>query len=69
LLEHVRLAHPLGGGFQDAVAPLWYRLTDGCHPNRDTVGALRAGGFRVDEIVPHLGGLVLGIRARAPEAA
>jgi ubiquinone/menaquinone biosynthesis C-methylase UbiE len=69
LLEHVRLAHPLVGAFQDAIAPLWYRLAEGCHPNRDTVGTLRAAGFAVEETVPHLGGLVLGIRARAPGAA
>ena len=62
-------SYSMYAGVQDALAPLWSRLADGCHPNRDTVGMLRAGGFSVDEIVPHLGGLVVGIRARAPEAA
>jgi ubiquinone/menaquinone biosynthesis C-methylase UbiE len=69
LLEHVRLAHPLVGEFQDAIAPLWYRLTAGCHPNRDTVAILEASGLVVEDVVPHLGGLVVGIRARAPGAA
>src|SRR4051812_26061470 len=45
LLEHVRLAHPLAAAWQDAIAPLWARLVEGCHPNRDTVGSLREAGF------------------------
>jgi hypothetical protein len=48
---------------------LWRRLAEGCQLNRDAVGAPRAGGVLVDEIVPHWGGLVLGIRAHTPEVA
>ncbi|NKX53054.1 class I SAM-dependent methyltransferase [Arthrobacter sp. E918] len=46
-LEHVR-----GTGrharIQDAVQPLWSFAAQGCHPNRDTVAALRAAGFSVE---------------------
>jgi hypothetical protein len=58
----------LGSLHRWTTAPLWCRLAEGCHPNRDTVGTLRAAGFAVEEIVAYLGGLVPGIRARAPEA-
>ena len=66
LLEHVRVARPLVGAFQDAVAPLWYRLADGCHPNRDTLGSIRDAGLVVDHVDTYLGGLLLAIQARTP---
>lgn len=48
-IEHVR-----GTGrrakWQDRVAPIWAFFTLGCHPNRDTVSAIEAAGFRLTEI-------------------
>src|SRR5207245_642943 len=35
--------------WQDFIQPAWTRVTGGCHPNRDTEGAVRRAGFRVDE--------------------
>ena len=49
-LEHVRLEHSLWGCVQDAVTPLWKALFAGCHPNRNTVAALRQAGFDVEEL-------------------
>jgi ubiquinone/menaquinone biosynthesis C-methylase UbiE len=49
-LEHVRLEHPLWSRVQDAVTPLWRALCAGCHPNRDTVTAIRRAGFAVTEL-------------------
>ena len=49
-LEHVRLAHPFWGRVQDAVTPLWKALCAGCHPNRDTVAAIRRAGFALVEL-------------------
>jgi SAM-dependent methyltransferase len=48
--EHVRSAHGLVAVAEDAVTPLWSRLAGGCHPNRDTVGTLRAGGFDILDV-------------------
>lgn len=48
-IEHVRAE----GGYaraQDGVLPLWRRLFAGCHPNRDTLGEIRAAGFEVGRI-------------------
>jgi len=49
MLEHVRADGPWHARIQDAVQPLWTRLTGGCRPNRDTVAAVRAAGFRLEE--------------------
>ncbi len=67
-MEHVR-----GSGrvarWQDRIEPLWRRLFAGCHPNRDTVAAIEAAGFRLENFerfdppvplssfVPHVQGI------------
>lgn len=48
--EHVRSANPLLGLAQDAITPMWSRSSGGCHPNRDTVAAIRAAGFHIDSV-------------------
>jgi ubiquinone/menaquinone biosynthesis C-methylase UbiE len=45
-IEHVRGAGNIAR-WQDRIEPLWRRLLAGCHPNRDTVTAIEAVGFRV----------------------
>ncbi len=59
-LEHVRLEHPFWGRLQDAVTPLWSALCAGCHPNRDTVGAIQRAGFAIDEIEHYAFGPIPG---------
>ena len=48
MLEHVRSTRGWKAGVQDLLQPAWTRLTGGCHPNRDTEGAVEAGGFDID---------------------
>ncbi|MBI2168811.1 MAG: methyltransferase domain-containing protein [Actinobacteria bacterium] len=48
-LEHVRGVGSLAE-WQDRWLPLWKWFGVGCHPNRDTEAAIRAGGFEVEEI-------------------
>lgn len=48
LYEHVRSPRPGVARLQDRVERPWRWLAGGCHPNRDTVGALRARGFHVE---------------------
>lgn len=74
-MEHVRGSGRIGR-WQDRIEPLWRRLFAGCHPNRDTVAAIEAAGFRLENFerfetpmplssfVPHVRGT-----ARAVEAA
>ncbi|MBI4514004.1 MAG: hypothetical protein HY702_07830, partial [Gemmatimonadetes bacterium] len=42
------------------------RLADGCHQNRDTVGAAKRSGLVVEAVRPHLRGYMLEIDARVP---
>ena len=48
-IEHVR-GEGRAARWQDRVTPLWRRLAGGCHPNRDTVAAMRTAGFRVEPL-------------------
>jgi ubiquinone/menaquinone biosynthesis C-methylase UbiE len=48
--EHVRSSSRLVGWLEDAVTPLWRRSAGGCHPNRDTVAAIRDAGFVVGDL-------------------
>lgn len=63
LLEHVRAHTPIVARIQDLVDPAWSALLAGCHPNRDTLTAVRNAGFHVRSVRPHLRGLVLEIAA------
>lgn len=46
--EHVRSRRALLGRWQDAADVVWPRLMGGCHPNRDTLTAIRDSGFAVE---------------------
>jgi len=48
--EHVRATTPRMAALQDLLDPAWRRLAGGCHPGRDTAGALAAGGFELVEL-------------------
>jgi ubiquinone/menaquinone biosynthesis C-methylase UbiE len=63
LVEHVRVDNRVIAGAQDAITPLWKELAGGCHLNRDTLAAVERAGFRVCEVHPRIGGLIIGIDA------
>jgi ubiquinone/menaquinone biosynthesis C-methylase UbiE len=48
--EHVRSGRRAVAWLQHAIAPMWGHFAGGCHPDRDTVGALRANDFRVSDL-------------------
>jgi SAM-dependent methyltransferase len=48
--EHVRSARSGFARYQDAVDRVWPRLMGGCHPNRDTLAAIRGAGFEVERV-------------------
>jgi ubiquinone/menaquinone biosynthesis C-methylase UbiE len=48
--EHVRSTHATVALLEDAITPLWSRMAGGCHPNRDTVAAIREAGFDITEV-------------------
>ncbi|MGN7198655.1 class I SAM-dependent methyltransferase [Arthrobacter sp. SAFR-044] len=47
--EHVRSARPLLARAEDVLTPVWGRFMGGCHLNRDTLAAITAAGFRVQD--------------------
>lgn len=48
MLEHVRATAPWKAWWQDRTQPLWTWISGGCHPNRDTEGAVEACGFAIE---------------------
>lgn len=66
MLEHVRVAQPIVAWMQDWLTPAWRRIAGGCRLNRRTTESVAAGGFDIESVVPHAGGLFLEISARAP---
>ncbi len=46
-IEHVRATGSMAR-WQDRIEPLWGRLLGGCHPNRDTVAAIKEAGFEIE---------------------
>ena len=48
-IEHVR-ARDSTARLQDRIEPLWGLLLGGCHPNRDTVAAIREAGFEAETL-------------------
>ena len=48
MLEHVRSEVRAVSMLQNVAQPAWTLITGGCHPNRDTEGALRRVGFEID---------------------
>jgi SAM-dependent methyltransferase len=51
-LEHVR-GEGRRARWQDRAVPIWRRIGAGCHPNRDSVGAIEAAGFAIEELRVH----------------
>lgn len=58
-LEHVRSRNPRLARWQDRLTPFQKLVGGGCHPNRDTLGAIERAGFVV-------AGLERGAVPRAP---
>ncbi len=73
-IEHVR-AEGHAARWQDRLTPAWRRLNAGCHPNRDTVAAIRAAGFvvtalrRLDDVpaLPWIRPIVAGVAVAPAE--
>ena len=62
-IEHVRGRPGPLAAFQDAISPLWRRVTGGCHPNRNTLRVLQEAGFQVHLRGQHLLGILLEAEA------
>ena len=65
----VAIEHVLGSGrpavWRHRLAPLWSRVAAGCRLDRDTVPAIRAAGFAIDELDEFLAGPAWGPTGQA----
>src|SRR5689334_13089096 len=52
VLEHVRSDDSRLARWQDRLAGPWGWMAGGCHPNRDTIGVLRAAGIEPGALEP-----------------
>lgn len=68
-LEHVRIDRPIIGRLQDLLTPIWQRVAGGCRLNECTLEAIQDAGFQVDDVHPHLKGLVLAVETSVPSAS
>lgn len=48
--EHVRMESRFAGWLQDQLTPIWKRLCDGCHLNRETTKIIQSAGFNITEM-------------------
>ena len=55
-LEHVRAGSTAWAALQDAAAPIWSAVADGCHPNRSTLSAIQHCGLDVIQLRPFQAG-------------
>jgi SAM-dependent methyltransferase len=55
-LEHVRARNRFARALQTVLTPLWCRVADGCHLDRDTLSAIAAAGFQVTMLAQRDGG-------------
>jgi gluconolactonase len=56
-MEHVRGKGRLRGIFQDISMPLWRTCFEGCHPNRNTIAAIKASALELIETTEFGNGL------------
>ncbi len=66
LIEHVRAPQASVAALQTALTPVQRRVAGNCHLDRRTVDALRAAGFTIEEVRPHLRGSLVEVMARTP---
>lgn len=67
LFEHVKMDQKMMGKAQEALTPIWKKLCDGCHLDRDTLGLVKSTGWDVQKVTSYYGGLFLAIECRNPK--
>ncbi|ASK62783.1 SAM-dependent methyltransferase [Virgibacillus phasianinus] len=63
IFEHVKMNQELLAKLQDALTPLWEKVCDGCHLNRDTLRLLKESGIDLGKIDYYYKGLFLAVEA------
>ncbi|MCT8136715.1 class I SAM-dependent methyltransferase [Anaerobacillus sp. CMMVII] len=64
IIEHVKMQQPLFAILQNMITPLWKRLCDGCHLNRNTEQTVKDAGFEIISMISHLSSFAVTIIAK-----
>ncbi|MCR8644450.1 class I SAM-dependent methyltransferase [Paenibacillus sp. N1-5-1-14] len=64
LFEHVRHKNIMLATLQDVMTPIWKKVCDGCHLNRDTIELIREEGFEIVEVKTYLSSIFVTIEIR-----
>ncbi|WP_223638578.1 class I SAM-dependent methyltransferase [Planococcus sp. 4-30] len=64
LFEHVKMDQKMLGKTQEALTPIWKRVCDGCHLDRDTLQLVKESGLHIEKVTSYYGGLFLTIECR-----
>ncbi|MFG6147881.1 class I SAM-dependent methyltransferase [Halobacillus sp. B23F22_1] len=67
LFEHVKMEQEWMAFTQKAVTPLWKRLCDGCHLDRETLKLVKESKIKIDCVEDYFGGLFVTIIGHLPE--
>lgn len=60
-LEHVKMKQPFVAKLQHFATPIWRRLADGCHLNRDTLQLIEQSGLNIVTIDQYYKGLFIAV--------
>ncbi|ALC92037.1 methyltransferase type 11 [Bacillus sp. FJAT-18017] len=61
VFEHVRMNHPGMAKAQELLNPVWKRICDGCHLDRDTLSLLKEHEIHIDHVHSYYKGLFLTV--------
>lgn len=59
--EHVQMKQPFLAKIQNLLTPIWQRMADGCHLNRNTLQLIEREGFQIKQVNSSYKGLFLTI--------
>ncbi|KON87700.1 methyltransferase type 11 [Sporosarcina globispora] len=61
--EHVKMKQPALAFAQETLNPIWKRICDGCHLDRDTLQTIRESGMKVTNVTAYYKGLFLVVES------
>ncbi|MDC3411971.1 class I SAM-dependent methyltransferase [Aquibacillus sp. 3ASR75-11] len=62
--EHVKMENAILAKTQDILTPLWKRICDGCHLNRETVNVIEQSELSINDLKYYYKGLFFVVKAK-----
>ncbi|WNF38537.1 class I SAM-dependent methyltransferase [Bacillaceae bacterium IKA-2] len=60
-IEHVKMKQPILATLQNMLTPVWKRIGDGCHLNRDTEQTIKDAGLNIISVKSHLSSFAISL--------